>query len=444
MKIGKKLLIPILSIGLLIAGNSEISYAAIESGNDLVREFKENKLKIQSPTYSNGNSPTEKDWEEALKKQVDTRKTLNEGNWREIEKNGLDNNAIYIDNMGKKIKIKKVDQNKKPIKEVEFTVYSKKDTADKNKIQSLKTNKDGIAEFGPYHLNEVWIKETAIPKDAGYELSDEFAKNNTIHVYMKNDEVFFLGEVSPDTIPFSATNSKTEEAVENNSPEKEKNNINTYLQGLVTDGTPFNSDTNWLVYNDNGVEKLVSKKPIRYGISWNNLYNAGVVFGRKEDAPNPDNYKPQYVNINNKKYVVRLMRAYSDDVPINNRSSNFGQYDKTKGSEWNRLILPLIEDIQDSNREKGGRYGSNSENGVETNMPSLAKYSWWKDFGGNNYGVYRLAQDLGYDGYSGSYKGFRAYRGSYDADIGAAHSISFIPYYDGDNRGWLAVLERVS
>ena len=292
--------------------------------------------------------------------------------------------------------------------------------------------------------------------------------------YTDDRIVKFYGEMTPEQL-------KPSEA-------KKEQNLNTYLQGLVKDGISFNNNTNWLVYNDNGIEKLVSKKPIKYGTAWNSLYNAGVVFGEdgvkdliKADFTNSNyssspslndkgkgkgtpktNYKPQYVNINGKTYIVRLMRAYNENAKINDNKS-WGDWNSNtsksyaKGSEWNRLILPLIgvdgnEDTvsnwNDWNKSPYGRYGSNTKGFMETNMPTLANYSWWKDFGGNTklsnnmnepyYGVYRWTQETGYDGAK-----WRACRGGNTADVGAASSISNNPGYGSSSRGWLAVLEEV-
>lgn len=254
-------------------------------------------------------------------------------------------------------------------------------------------------------------------------------------------------------------------------------NVNQELQSLVDDGSSFNENTNWLVYNDNGTEKLVSKKSLKYSIAWNSLYNAGVVFGEDgvKDLENadfsdeaydgssytesklkdygkgkgtPKAYKSTYVAINNKKYVVRLIRAYDDNTFVNDRSSTFGQYDRVKGSEWNRLILPLIEDKIDGNRVKGGRYGYYTDDLVEGNMLTLAYYSWWTDFGSLNdsLGNYskessyasRWTQETGYNGNKcRTYRGNNAdYRGAADVDN----------YYPNDNYNtfaWLPVLERV-
>ena len=296
--------------------------------------------------------------------------------------------------------------------------------------------------------------------------------------------VRFLGEMN-----LTNLNDNIKGGTEKNSlSDKGTNNLNTYLQGLINvEGAfNFNNNTNWLFFNDNGVEKLVAKKPLKYDMSWNRLYNAGVVFGEEgikdlinadfsntdyyksyqmgEDAGKgqgtPKTYKPQYVSINGRTYIVRLMRAYNENEGINYsrywslNSANY--YDATKGSEWNRLILSLINPDGDDN-DKGynngtnGRYGSETKDSVESNMPVLANYSWWKDFGGNSdssgnydkdifyYGAYRLMQETGHDGVL-----TRAVRGADYSYIAGAYLGYGYPCYGNLDFGWIPVLERIS
>lgn len=259
--------------------------------------------------------------------------------------------------------------------------------------------------------------------------------------------------------------------------------INKQLQSLTFDGTSFNDTTNWLVFNDNGTEKLIAKKPLKYDISWNSLYNNGLIFGKDgvDDLINadftdynyrtledygkgkgkPKTYKPTYVTVNGKKYIIRLMRAYSDDTPINDRTDRFMVHDKSKGSEWNRLILLLIGINGKENTIKRdadwykslyGRYGYNTKDYVEANMPVLADYSWWDDFNnikGSSKGytskelrekekpVLRWMQETSYDSYRNS---FRVIRGGFIASRGAADLNEHNP---SSEFSWLPVLEEV-
>ena len=352
--------------------------------------------------------------------------------------------TLLISKKKKTIKIKKTDKKGKPLEGVQFKMYANKEDAlnDENVLDTQTTNKDGIATFENDIYYGRYIKESQTIEK--YQIRDK--EKDIISVYRDNG-VRFLGEMTPGKMKVTSINqNRTEKTLDSNK------NINEELQDLVKKGKSFNHNTNWLVFNDNGKEKLVSKKPLKHSISWRNLQRSYLVFGQKEI---PEGYIPTYVTINNKRYIVRLIRAYNDDTPINDRSSTFGQYDRVKGSEWNRLILPLINPTGD-NKNTGydnginGRYGSETKDYVESNMPTLANYSWWTDFGGNNnssgnyskgsdYGAYRWAQETGYDGSSS-----RTLRGSSTYYYGAGNAGVISPYDNTIAIGWLPVLELVN
>ena len=348
-------------------------------------------------------------------------------------------------------------------------MYANKEDAlnNRNVLDTQTTNEDGIVTFKrlPAFYDTHYIKESQTLDK--YILRDK--EKDIISVYRDNG-VRFLGEMKPEKMSFIEKD-KERKVIETVDNPTEDDNINTYLQSLTDYGSSFNKDTNWLVFNDNGTEKLVSKKPLKFYISWNSLYKAGVVFGKEgiDDLINADfsdtdyykssqmgedagkgigkikeNYTPIYVTINNKKYIVRLIRAYNDKVGINDNHNwtqySISHYNATKGSEWNRLILPLIAD---------GRYGSDTKNFVESNMSVIANYSWWTDFGGKSnrngeysprydYGVRRWAQETG-----NNISEYRILRGSDNSSSGAGDSFSNIPYYEYVGRGWQPVLERV-
>lgn len=379
----------------------------------------------------------------------------------ELQGKGGDTDAILIRDNQNKVKIKKTEKDGlTPIKGVDFKIYETRENAKKGtkSVGDAKSGEDGLLSFTkdvPYY--GFYIREESV--------SDPYLlRKDAIVPFYKDNGVRFLGEIVPGDMKVTSINQDGEEKNLDSSK-----NINQELQSLVDGGTPFNENTNWLVFNDNGTEKLVSKKPLKHSIAWNSLYNAGVVFDKKEsdDLINADfthsnysktpslkdkdlgkdkekSYESTYVTVNNKKYIVRLMRAYNEKAKINDNKS-WGSWDSNttksyvKGSEWNRLLLPLIKD---------GRYGSNTEGFVEDNMPTLANYSWWTDFGGNTnlsnnmnntyYGVLRWTQETGYDGIL-----YRANRGYYSSGSAAAYANSDFPSYADDYRGWLAVLERV-
>ena len=348
-------------------------------------------------------------------------------------------------------------------------MYANKEDAlkDENILDLQTTDKDGIATFKhlpPYY--GACIKESQTIEN--YQIRDK--EKDIILVYRDNG-VRFLGEIEPKNMKVTSINQNGKEKTLDSNK-----NVNQELQSLVNGGTFFNKNTNWLVFNDNGKEKLVSKKPLKYGISWNSLYNAGVVFNKdgvrgadfstpdyknslswenKIHDINPNNYNPTYVTINHKRYIVRLMRAYNEGVGINNdRYCDWGEeyhFYIIKGSEWNRLILPLIEDKQDIDQIEGGRRGSDDtyKKFVENNMPTLANYSWWTDFGGNSnssgnydegndYGAYRWAQEIGYSSFTD-----RSIRSNSSSLCGAGSVGLGYPNNNANRYGCQPVLELV-
>ena len=185
----------------------------------------------------------------------------------------------------------------------------------------------------------------------------------------------------------------------------------------------------------------IPKKPFRYGISWNQINDIGAAFGDKT------------VSINNKTYRVRLLKAYNEKATTKTENDitfvtpSYGQ--NNKGSEWNKLILPLVVN------QEGQRYGSDTTINMEPNIPQLAKYNWFTDdeskadttselnnLGASNYpkqegiynGQWRWNQERAY---SSSY---RSSRGDDNPGCAAAHSRDNSADIAYSLYGWLPVL----
>lgn len=94
----------------------------------------------------------------------------------------------------------------------------------------------------------------------------------------------------------------------------------------ISQGTLQHSDTDWLKFACKGKILFRPMKAIRYSISWNHINEANCVFGDKTVKKNGMTFK------------VRLMKGASTD-PSKNNNSDRG----AKGSEWNRLMLPIHE-----------------------------------------------------------------------------------------------------
>lgn len=225
----------------------------------------------------------------------------------------------------------------------------------------MRSDEDGKLSFTENQNYYFFIKETDTPKNV--------QKSNEIIPIYHDKGVRFIGEKE-------VSKMKVDEATDGQ-------NLNEYLQSLTTGGESINSDTEWLVFNENGVEKLIPKLPIRVGTLRQDLNN--LIYGDEN---------PEYMHINGKKYVVRLMRGLSDRYDPRKEYENTSTID----SEYNRLILPIIGIGNDEYglRPKFGRFGSKSKRNLVENMPVLAKYTWWDDFDGNNMkrGVYRITQNI--------------------------------------------------
>lgn len=340
---------------------------------------------IMPPQYADnsvsGPNPSKDEWKESVKSQGEIRRVDGAVKWERDQK---------------EFKIKKVDQNGGSVEGVVFSAYNTKEDAENNRksIGNATSGEGGYVDFKNVPLYyEFYIKETSVPE--GYDISKEI-----IPVYRDNG-VRFIGEKKSSDFKV------------------EGGDLTKYLQSLLPDvGSDFIDQIDWLVFNDNGTEKLIPKKSLKRSVSWNHINNAGLVDGSKT------------VTIDGKTYKIRLIRAFNDTTGFNDPNSwkNGGdEYNShVKGSEWNRLILPLIKD---------GRYGSNTEVFVEANMPTLANYSWGKDFGGNkHYGAHKWTQDK-------RTNGWRAVRGDNSSSRGAAASNAWLQDDKNGPPGWLPVLE---
>jgi hypothetical protein len=98
----------------------------------------------------------------------------------------------------------------------------------------------------------------------------------------------------------------------------------------LTAGRSQYSNEPWLKFAYKGSVLLVSKKPIRYDISWNNINAANCVYGDKT------------IDIKVRKYKVMLMRGIGEDVQPNPKTLNKA-FDGAAyhNSMWNKLMLPI-------------------------------------------------------------------------------------------------------
>lgn len=92
---------------------------------------------------------------------------------------------------------------------------------------------------------------------------------------------------------------------------------------ILTAGESQNSTTDWLKFAYEGKILFVAKKPIRYNLSWDHISAANAVNGTKT------------VIIQDLTFKVRLFKGALTNPSL--ISTDRG----TKGSEWNRLMLPI-------------------------------------------------------------------------------------------------------
>jgi hypothetical protein len=110
--------------------------------------------------------------------------------------------------------------------------------------------------------------------------------------------------------------------------------------GLSAGTSQFSSEP-WLKYSMDGQVRFVAKKPFRYNLSWEQLYQAGAVYGDGTNGTTPSGTartQNAIVTIAGVQYRVRLMRGGNA-----NPTANTNGYDVSAGagSEWNRLFYRL-------------------------------------------------------------------------------------------------------
>jgi len=116
-------------------------------------------------------------------------------------------------------------------------------------------------------------------------------------------------------------------------PEKDVGGTDNKLQGL-----------SWFKFVRNGKFIFIAKAPIRYGMTWNDLYNAGMVYGTRGKGLYPvgtgvEQLNPQYKMEGSRKWWLkpRLVRGLNVD-PFSS-----GAAAEQQGSEWNELMYNITD-----------------------------------------------------------------------------------------------------
>lgn len=192
---------------------------------------------------------------------------------------------------------------------------------------------------------------------------------------------------------------------------------------MLTEGESQHSSEGWLKYSWQGKTCFVAKKPYRHSLSWKNINDVGAVFGTKT------------VKIDGQTYKVRLMRG-----ALTNPSENYNSDTGARGSEWNRIMLPIHEQATDGSWE----FPANVEEDVK---PFVHKLGTGKD------GMYTDADLLTHlDEGNGSTSWTQEYTKSHpDSSVvrglrGVSYSgwyLSYGNHSSGIIFGWRPVLEHV-
>lgn len=180
----------------------------------------------------------------------------------------------------------------------------------------------------------------------------------------------------------------------------------------ISAGTSQYSNEGWLKFAYMGNVEFVAKKPIRYSISWDSINAANAVFGNRT------------IDIGGHTYKIRLMKGKTEG-----KQGDSSSYQGTinRGSEWNKLMLPIHKNAPSNWAYKDNVNSPTQDWGVDYSDADLlthynngnGSYSWCQEYGENT--------------------GTRLRRGA----SGVSGSSSFAPYYGGSRGGWRPVLELV-
>lgn len=180
----------------------------------------------------------------------------------------------------------------------------------------------------------------------------------------------------------------------------------------LTEGTSQFSNEPWLKFSYLGNIEFVAKKPLRYAISWDNINAVNAVYGNRT------------IKIGSNTYKVRLMKGKTEGKQDDSSSSGGAI---NKGSEWNRLMLPIHK-----NAPSNWKYPQNVNSPTENWSVNYKDNDLLTESSERN-GTYFWCQEYGEN------TRLRLRRGG----AGVSNSGSSISYYARDNYGWRPVLELV-
>jgi len=108
-------------------------------------------------------------------------------------------------------------------------------------------------------------------------------------------------------------------------------------------GTTLNVSPKWHKFARNGKIIFVPDTMAGAGVTWKNLYDAGLVFGSNDNGPynaGANVNQNAQVTIGPDVYRVRLMRGFSDDYSVFTSTATVSEPAETFTCEWDDFIYP--------------------------------------------------------------------------------------------------------
>lgn len=157
----------------------------------------------------------------------------------------------------------------------------------------------------------------------------------------------------------------------------------------LTAGTSQFSDEPWLKFSYLGKTEFIAKKTFRYSISWNDINAVNAVFGNRT------------IKVGDNTYKIRLMKGKTEGKQ-NDSSSYSGNINK--GSEWNKLMLPIHIKAPDKWQYPGNVNSPTenwnvgyTDNDLFTNSSAgKGSYCWCQERGRAGNGLLRGLDDVSY------------------------------------------------
>lgn len=393
-----------------------------------------------------------------------------------------------------KITITKKDKKGNPLSGIQFKlaykeIENKNDGSKKYEFYKDSTNSEVVYttdehgqctitfpdnKWGPMYLVETVPTESGKPK----------YKNKTIKLY-RDPGTRFLGEVSGQTlgITYKLLRDKVGEGI--------KPQISRSMAPSIydQDANEENVDGIWLKFIDRDQFGrihvfYIAKRPVLKGISWNDIHSAGMVYGwdvinphTKEPKTNSENYK----NIGNdgtgkdykatiltnkqgnKEYIVRLLQGKTNYGGNVTNQGLYMNYNDNNSSEWNRVILPLVQGYRFGEYTDKNKYSEDVLRQSDGNLDyssrkyttNTARYNWFGDLTLGSYDKFTYNEKEIKNGnnstkFNGQFNwtqeylyhiDYRSYRGSIKTHSGAAQSYNNSANYGGSDMGFRPVLE---